>query len=95
MQRDAARDDVCQLQLMAELMSAVIDTGIRVLIREATARRGVAAGNLPSFGTRISEIKDTFTRCQTERLSVCVIATAAPASACVRRALLIQPPHET
>ena len=95
MQRDAARDDVCQLQLMAELMSAVIDTGIRVSKREAAARRGVAAGNLPLFGTRISEIKDTFTRCQTERLSVCVIATAAPASACVRRALLIQPPHET
>jgi hypothetical protein len=30
MQRYAACDDVCQLQLMAELMSADIDTGIRV-----------------------------------------------------------------
>ena len=50
MQREAEHDDVCQLQLMAELLSAGNDTGIRVLIRAAAARRGVAAGNLPLSG---------------------------------------------
>ena len=82
MQREAEHDDVCQLQLMAEQLSDGIDTGIRVRTREAADRRGISAGKLPLFGIRISEIKDTFTRCQTERLSVCVIATLRLSSLC-------------